>query len=239
MSLRNEHWQNHLLASLPVEDSKRWQPFVEPVHLDAGDVVYEMGEPLRYVYFPTTTILSLTHLLKEGGLIEVAMIGSEGMCGISIFMGGEASTQRVVALRPGAALRIKASWIVNELHHSHPLMYQILRFTQALITQMSQIGACNHHHPLEQQFSRWLLCYAERANSNLVECTQETIAHMLGVRRERMAKAAHNLQKMGLIQYSRGKIKLIQRSKLEQHTCECYATVKKEYERLRSLSQVI
>lgn len=239
MSHRPETWRNHLLASLPTEDLSRWQKFLEPIHFRAGDVVYEMGETLRYVYFPTTTILSLSQLLQEGGSVEIAMIGPEGMSGISIFMGGGVSTQRVVALRPGDAYRVEASWIANELRSAHPLMHHILRFTQSLITQMSQIGACNHHHPLEQQFSRWLLFYADRAHSNLVTCTQETIANMLGVRRERMAKAANNLQKIGLIQYSRGKIKLIDRLKLEQHTCECYVTVKSVYSRLSPLSRLI
>jgi CRP-like cAMP-binding protein len=239
MSHRPETWRNHLLASLPTEDWNRWQKILEPIHFQAGDVVYEVGETIRYVYFPTTTILSVTQLLREGGTVEVAMIGAEGMSGISIFMGDGVSTQRVVALRPGDAYRVKTSWISNELRNVHPLMHHILRFTQSLITQMSQIGACNHHHPLEQQFSRWLLFYADRANSNLVTCTQETIANMLGVRRERMAKAANNLQKIGLIQYSRGKIKLIDRLMLEQHTCECYATVKSVYSRLSPLVRLI
>lgn len=236
MSLRAENWRNHLLASLPVEDLERWYKSLELVHLRAGDVVYEIGETLHYVYFPATSILSLTHLLQEGGSIEVAMIGPEGMSDISIFMGGGVSTQRVVVLRPGDAYRVQVSWISNELHSAHPLMQHILRYTQSLITQMAQIGACNHHHPLAQQFSRWLLFYSDRANSNLVTCTQETIANMLGVRRERMAKTAHQLQTMGLIQYSRGKIKLLNRSMLEQHTCECYATVKSVYDRLSPLS---
>lgn len=239
MNFKEDKYHNQLLASLPLENTVRWQAMLEPLHFQAGDVVYEMGEALRFVYFPTTAILSLTHLLQGGGSIEVAMIGSEGMNGISIFMGGCVSTQRVVVLRPGNVYRIKSSWIANELNSGHPLMHHILRFTQALITQMSQIGACNHHHPLEQQFSRWLLTYADRADTNLVTCTQETIANMLGVRRERMAKAAHNLKKMDLIQYSRGKIKLLNRSHLEQHTCECYATVKAEYDRLSPLSRLI
>ena len=239
MSDRQEKWRNHLLASLPIEDWSRWKNCLELIHFHAGDVIYEMGETLRYVYFPTTAIFSLTQLLQEGGSVEIAMLGLEGMSGISIFMGGGASTQRVVVLRPGDAYRVNVSWITNELHSGHPLMHQVLRFTQSLITQMSQIVACNHHHPLEQQFSRWLLFYADRANSNLVTCTQETISNMLGVRRKRMAKAANNLQKTGLIQYSRGKIKLIHRSMLEQHTCECYATVKSVYDRLSPLSRLI
>ena len=239
MSFKQEKWRNHLLTNLPTGDWTRWEAVLELIHFEAGDVAQEIGEALRYVYFPTTAILSLTHLLQEGGSIEIAMIGAEGMSGISIFMGGGVSTQRVVALKTGSAYRINTTWITHELKAAHPLMPHILRFTQSLITQMSQIGACNHHHSLEQQFSRWLLSYSDRAHSNLVTCTQEHIANLLGVRRERMAKAAIHLQKIGLIQYSRGKIKLLNRADLEHHTCECYATVKSEYDRLSSLTAAL
>ena len=236
MRVKEETWQNQLLQELPAEVWIRWEGNLEPAYFEAGEVIYEIGDALRHVYFPTSAILSLTHVLHEGGTIEIAMVGSEGMSGISIFMGGGFSIHRVVALRSGKAFRVRASWLAHELTCSPLLMQRMLRFTQSLITQMSQVSACSHHHSLEQQFSRWLLSYADRTHANLVTCTQETVANLLGVRRERMAKAANNLQKLGLIQYSRGKIHLINRTQLEQHTCECYLTVRSEYERLSPLS---
>jgi CRP-like cAMP-binding protein len=234
MSFTEDKRHNQILATLTDDDWGRWLSALELVHLKAGNVVTAIGEKLQYVYFPTTAILSLTHLLREGGTIEIAMVGSEGMSGFNILLGGGFSTQQVVVLHSGKAYRLKSSWITDELQRTPKLMHQILRFTQALFTQISQVGACNRHHPLEQQLSRWLLSYADRTNANIIFCTQETIANRLGVRRERVARAAINFQKNGLIEYSRGEIKILNRIVLEKNTCECYATVKLEYERLRA-----
>lgn len=235
MSFTNEKWHNHLLAALTTIEWDRWLTAIETVHLTAGDVICEVGEKFKYVYFPTSSILSLTQLLTEGDSIEIAMVGLEGMIGVSILLGTGRSTQRVVVLRTGTTYRVKSSWFTEALKDTTLFKQKILGFTQSLITQISQVGACNRHHSLDQQFTRWLLSYADRANSDSVECTQETIAQMLGVRRERVAMAANKFQKNGYIQYSRGKITLIDRAVLEQQTCECYAVMKFECDQLEAL----
>lgn len=202
-------------------------------------MVCEIGSTFHYVYFPTTSILSLTQLLVEGDSIEVAMIGYEGMSGISMLLGGGFSRQQVIVLHSGNAYRVLSSWVTEEVKRSPQVMHQVLRFAQSLITQISQLGACNRHHSTVQQLSRWLLSYADRSKSDTISCTQETIAQMLGVRRERIARAALDLQKDGLIQYSRGKIRILSKETLELRTCECYTTIKSEYERLKPFHHLI
>jgi CRP-like cAMP-binding protein len=238
MTFTENKWHNNLLATIPENDRAKWLKALEPVQLEAGDVVCEIGSTFHHVYFPTTSILSLTQFLIEGDTIEVAMIGSEGMSGISMLLGGGLSQQQVVVLHSGIAYRALSSWVTEEVKRSPQVMHQILRFAQSLITQMSQLGACNRRHSIVQQLSRWLLSYADRANSDTVSCTQETIAHMLGVRRERIARAALELQKDSLIQYSRGRIKILSKETLALRTCECYTTIKSEYERLRPLHRL-
>lgn len=239
MTFTENKWHNNLLATIPANDRAQWLSTLEPVQLKAGNVICEIGSTFHHVYFPTTSILSLTQLLIEGDTIEVAMIGSEGMSGISMLLGGGLSQQQVVVLHSGNAYRVLSSWVAEEVKRSPQVMHQVLRFAQSLMTQISQLGACNRHHSINQQLSRWLLSYADRANSDTISCTQETIAHMLGVRRERIARAAFDLQRDGLIQYSRGKIKILAKETLELRTCECYTTIKSEYERLRPLNRLI
>jgi CRP-like cAMP-binding protein len=234
MSRKNQASKNHMLAQFPKADWERWQDKLEPVELHVGAIVFEVGHPLKYAYFPATAIISITRILINGESIEVGMIGSEGVVGASTLLGNGMAANRGVVLRSGNAYRICGSWMKAEYERSPHLMQMMLLFTQALITQLSQVGACNCHHPVEQRLSRWLLVFADRANTTQIICTQEQIANTLGVRRERLAKAAIALQKKGLIRYRRGTIDLLSRSALEAHTCECYGAIKIAYDVLIS-----
>jgi CRP-like cAMP-binding protein len=197
-----------------------------------GDVLYESGDQLRHVYFPITCILSLLYVMEDGASAEIAVVGNEGILGISLFMGGNTTPSRAVVQSAGHAYRLKADLLKNEFERYGPTMHLLLRYTQALITQMAQTAVCNRHHSIDQQLCRWLLLSLDRLASNELRMTQELIANMLGVRREGVTEAAGHLQADGLIHYSRGHIKVLDRAKLEERVCECYAVVKKEYERL-------
>jgi CRP-like cAMP-binding protein len=224
--------QNHLLAALPADDYARLLPDLELTPMPLGMAVYESGGPLRHVYFPTTSIVSLLYVMESGASAEIAISGNEGLVGISLFMGGESTPSRAVVQSAGNGYRLKASVLKKEFALGGTLQYLALRYTQALITQMAQTAVCNRHHSLDQQLCRWLLLSLDRMETNDLVMTQELIANMLGVRREGVTEAAGRLQEAGLIQYSRGHIKVLDRAKLEKRVCECYAVVKKEFDRL-------
>ena len=223
---------NLLLAYLPEAESLRWAPHLEPVDMPLGQVLYESGTRLSHVYFPTTSIISLLYVMENGASAEIAVVGQEGIVGISLFMGGESTPSRAVVQSAGQGLRLKASLMMLEFNRGGPVTHLLLRYTQALITQMAQTAACNRHHSLDQQLCRWLLLSLDRLQSNQLVMTQELIANMLGVRREGVTEAAGQLHKAGLIRYQRGHITILDRAGLERRTCECYAVVKKEYDRL-------
>jgi CRP-like cAMP-binding protein len=224
--------QNHLLAALPAADYERLLPDLERVQLPLGMAVSESGGKLDYVYFPTDCIVSLLYVMKDGASAEIAVVGHEGLVGVALFMGGESTPSRAVVQSAGSAYRLASKVLKREFEQSHPLQHLLLRYTQALITQMAQTAVCNRHHSVEQQLSRWLLLSLDRLNSDELHMTQELIANMLGVRREGVTEAAVKLQTAGLIKYNRGHIKVLDRSKLEERVCECYAVVKRETDRL-------
>lgn len=228
----NTPLQNQLLAALPDADLQRWLPHLEPVALNLGQVLYESGAAMPYVYFPTNAIVSLLYVLEDGASAEIAVVGFEGLVGISIFMGGGTTPSRAVVQSAGSGYRLRSDVIKAEFDHAGPAMHLLLRYTQALITQMAQTAVCNRHHSLDQQLCRWLLLSLDRLQSNQLVMTQELIANMLGVRREGVTEAAFKLQRAGLISYSRGHINVLDRPGLEGRTCECYEVVKKEYDRL-------
>ena len=223
---------NRLLAALPADDWERWSGALEPVDMHLGDVLYESGMPMTHVYFPTTSIVSLLYVMEDGASAEIAVVGKEGIVGVSLFMGGETTPSRSVVQSAGQGLRMRGQVLKDEFNRSGAVMHLLLRYTQALITQMSQTAVCNRHHSLDQQLCRWLLLSLDRLPANELLMTQELIANMLGVRREGVTEAAANLQRAGLIQYRRGHITVLDRPGLERRTCECYAVVRKEYERL-------
>ncbi len=225
---------NQLLAVLPRDEWRRWQPHLEPVDLPLGHVLYEPGGTLDHVFFPTTAIVSLLYVMENGASAEIAVVGLEGLVGISLFMGGESTPSRAVVQSAGQAYQLSAKLIKEEFNRSRAVMHLLLRYTQALITQMAQTAVCNRHHSLDQQLCRWLLLSMDRLRGNELVMTQELIANMLGVRREGVTESALKLQRAGLISYSRGHITVIDRAGLEKRTCECYAVVKKEYDRLLS-----
>jgi CRP-like cAMP-binding protein len=224
--------KNRLLAALPPDAIERIQTHLEFISMPLGEVLYESGGHLRYVYFPTTAIISLLYVMEDGASAEIAIVGNEGVLGISVFMGGDTMPNRSVVQSAGDGYRLKAELLKEEFNRAGPSMHLLLRYTQALITQMSQTAVCNRHHTLDQQLCRWLLLSLDRLASNEVAMTQELIANMLGVRREGVTEAAGKLQKAGLIQYSRGHITVIDRPGLEARVCECYQVVKTEFERL-------
>jgi CRP-like cAMP-binding protein len=224
--------KNQLLACLPDEEWQRWEPQLEWVDLPLGEVLYESRERLNFVYFPTSGIVSLLYVLDSGASAEIAVVGSEGVVGISIFMGGGSTPSRAVVQSAGMAYRLPADAIKAEFERSSPVMHLMLRYTQALITQMSQTAVCNRHHSLDKQLCRWLLLSLDRLPGNELVMTQELISNMLGVRREGVTEAALKLQTAGVIRYVRGRITVLDRLKLEQRTCECYQVVKHEYDRL-------
>ena len=223
---------NGLLGALPDAEWQRWLPELESIDLLLGQVLYESGSTLSHVYFPTTSIVSLLYVMENGASAEIAVVGNEGLVGISLFMGGGSTPSRAVVQSAGRGLRLNAQVLKNEFNQNGPVLHLLLRYTQALITQMAQTAVCNRHHSLDQQLCRWLLLSLDRLRDNELVMTQELIANMLGVRREGVTGAALNLQKDGLIHYTRGHISVLDRSGLEKRTCECYAVVKKEYDRL-------
>ncbi|MBC7701165.1 Crp/Fnr family transcriptional regulator [Aquabacterium sp.] len=232
MTLAADPRQNRLLAALPQAEWVRWLPLLEQVDMPLGKVLYEPGNRLTHVYFPTDSIVSLLYVMEDGGSAEIAMVGLEGIVGISLFMGGESTPSRAVVQSAGQAFRLKASAMLQEFNRAGPVLHLLLRYTQALITQMSQTAVCNRHHALDQQLCRWLLLSLDRLPADEIFMTQELIANMLGVRREGVTEAAGRLQKAGLIRYQRGRITVLDRPGLEHRTCECYAVVKTEYDRL-------
>ena len=223
---------NQLLAALPGAILKRWREQLEPVSLPLGEVLYESGSTLSHIYFPTTAIVSLLYVMENGASAEIAVVGQEGLVGISLFMGGESTPSRAVVQSAGAALRMPADAIKAEFNRCEEVMHLLLRYTQALITQMAQTAVCNRHHSLDQQLCRWLLMSLDRLAGNHLVMTQELIANMLGVRREGVTEAARRLQSAGLISYARGHITVLDRNGLEHRSCECYGVVKREYDRL-------
>jgi cAMP-binding proteins - catabolite gene activator and regulatory subunit of cAMP-dependent protein kinases len=224
--------KNHLLAALPAADFERLRPHLTPVTLSLGEALYESGIVLRHVYFPTDSIVSLLYVMADGASAEIAVVGNEGVIGVSLFMGGETTPSRAVVQSAGHAYRLTGQLLKEEFTRAGAMQHLLLRYTQSLLTQMAQTAVCNRHHSLDQQLCRWLLLSLDRLTSNQLVMTQELIANMLGVRREGVTDAAGKLQKAGLIQYSRGRITVLDRAGLELRTCECYAVVKKECDRL-------
>lgn len=224
--------KNRLLAALPTTEMQRLLPMLEPVDLPLGRVLYESGMKLSHVYFPTTAIVSLLYVMDNGASAEIAVVGPEGLVGISLFMGGDTTPSRAIVQSAGYGFRLKADAIKEEFNRAGPVLQLLLRYTQALITQMAQTAVCNRHHSLDQQLCRWLLLSLDRLTGDEIVMTHELIANMLGVRREGVTEAALKPQAAGLISYARGHISVLNRPGLEQRTCECYAVVKKEYDRL-------
>jgi len=224
--------QNHLLAALPLEDCERLLPHLEPVLLPLGWVVHGAGEREKYLYFLTAGIVSRLYVTESGASAEFAVTGSEGVIGVASFLGGGTTPSQAVVLSAGYAYRLGAEVLNHEFEHHGPLLHLLLRYTQALMAQTGQIAVCNRHHSLEQQLCRWILSSQDRMPTSELTVTQELIAQMLGVRREGVTEAAGKLQKAGLIHYSRGHITVLDRPRLEEHVCECYAVVKREYDRL-------
>ena len=232
MSVSAEPRSNLLLAALPEAEWLRWQPLLEHVHMPLGQVLCEPRVTLTHVYFPTSSIVSLLYVMENGDSAEIAVVGCEGLVGVSLFMGGESTSSRAVVQSAGHGFRLKAQLMKDEFKRTGPALHLLLRYTQALITQMTQTAACNRHHSLDQQLCRWLLLSLDRLRANELVMTQELIANMLGVRRESVTEAAFKLQQAGLISYARGHISVLDRSGIEKRTCACYMVVKSEYERL-------
>jgi len=227
--------QNHILDALPQPVRERLFPHLKLVTLPLGQVLYESGETLRHIYFPTSSIVSLLYVLKDGESAEIAVVGNDGAIGVALFMGGETTTNRAIVQGAGSAYRLAGARLKEEFERHGETLHILLRYTQALITQMAQTAVCNRHHSVDQQLCRWLLLSLDRLSSAELTMTQELIANMLGVRREGVTEAAGKLQKLGVITYRRGHITVLDRPHLEQLCCECYAVVKKETDRLLPL----
>ncbi|WP_028535984.1 Crp/Fnr family transcriptional regulator [Paludibacterium yongneupense] len=227
--------QNQLLAALPADVRERIYPFLEWLPLPLGKVIYESGDILQYVYFPTDAIVSLLYVMENGASAEIAVVGNEGMVGVALFMGGDSTPSRGVVQSAGSAYRLYGKRLKDEFKRNSTFLMLMLRYTQSLITQMSQTAVCNRHHSIDQQLCRWLLLSLDRLEGNQLSMTQELIANMLGVRREGVTDAAGRLQKLGIISYHRGLITVLDRPRLEALCCECYAVVKKECDRLLPL----
>jgi len=227
--------QNHLLAALPKAECDRLFPYLELVQLALGQVLYESGDTLRHVYFPTDSIVSLLYVMEDGASAEISVVGNEGMIGVALFMGGETTPSRAIVQSAGSAYRLRGQVLKDEFHRHGELHHLLLRYTQALLTQMAQTAVCNRHHSVDQQLCRWLLLSLDRLPSNQLNMTQELIANMLGVRREGVTEAAGKLQRLGVIEYHRGHITVLDRLHLEKLCCECYAVVQKEFDRLLPL----
>ncbi len=232
MPIPEDPRQNHLLAALPEDDYVSLLPELELIPIALGDVLYEPGMEMRYVYFPISSIVSLLYVMEDGASAEIAVVGDEGIVGVSLFMGGESTPSRAVVQSAGHAFRLSGQRLKQEFFRAGAMQRLLLRYTQALLTQMAQTAVCNRHHSLDQQLCRWLLMSLDRVRSNELTMTQELIANMLGVRREGVTEAAGKLQKAGLIRYHRGRITVLDRVGLEARACECYGVVKKEFERL-------
>lgn len=235
--------ENHLLAALPEEEYAHLLPNLQLVFLPLGEVLYEPDTKMRYLFFPVNAIVALLYVTEDGASAEIAVVGNDGLVGVQLFMGGETTHSRAVVQCAGYAFKIKSSFLMEEFNRSGgrrsgALQQLLLRYTQALLTQMSQTAVCNRHHTLDQQFCRWLLVTLDRLNSSELMMTQELIANMLGVRRESITEAAGNVQRAGLIEYRRGHITVLNRAGLEARVCECYAVVKKESARLLSESSL-
>lgn len=224
--------QNHLLGALPDDELDRLRPHLELVSLPLGETLGEPGIPMRYVYFPIDSIVSLIYVMADGSSTEIAVVGNEGIVGVSLFMGGESTTGHAVVQSGGYGYRMRGTVLKDTFFRVGPTQRLLLRYTQALLTQMAQTAVCNRHHTLDQQLCRWLLLSEDRLPSNQLTMTQELIANMLGVRREGVTEAAGNLQRDGLIQYSRGRITILDRPGIEKRVCECYRVVKAELDRL-------
>jgi CRP-like cAMP-binding protein len=224
--------QNHILDALPAAERERLFSHLKLVPMPLGRAVYESGDPLRHIYFPTDCIVSLLYVLENGSSAEIAVVGNEGAIGVSLFMGGETTPSRAIVQSAGSAYRLAERRLKAEFNRHGQLLHVLLRYTQSLITQMSQTAVCNRHHSVDQQLCRWLLLSLDRLDSSQLNMTQELIANMLGVRREGVTEAAGKLQKEGVIRYARGQITVLDRPRLEQLSCECYAVVKKETDRL-------
>lgn len=224
--------QNQMLATLPDDVQERLYPHMELVELTPGKVLYESGDTLRYVYFPTNSVVSLLHVTASGASAEISVVGNEGLIGIPLLMGGGSTNNKALVQSAGHAYRLLGRRIKEEFNRHGVLLHTVLRYTQALITQMSQTAACNRHHTIDQRLCRWLLLSLDRVDGDELMMTQELIANMLGVRREGVTEAAGRLQRMGVIEYHRGHIQLLDRAQLETLSCECYAVVRKESERL-------
>jgi CRP-like cAMP-binding protein len=227
--------QNHILDALPQAERERLFPHLKLVPLPLGKALYESGDMLRHIYFPTNAIVSLLYVLKDGASAEIAVVGNDGAIGVALFMGGETTTNRAVVQSAGSAYQLTGARLKEEFGRHGELLHILLRYTQALITQMAQTAVCNRHHSVDQQLCRWLLLSLDRLSSAELTMTQELIANMLGVRREGVTEAAGKLQKLGVITYQRGHISVLDRPRLEQLCCECYAVVKKETDRLLPL----
>ena len=223
---------NQLLAALPGPDLDAWLTRLELVELPLGHVLYEPGSKMTHVYFPNTAIISMLYVMENGASAEISVVGFEGLVGVPLFMGGETTPSRAVVQSAGTGFRLEATVLTEAFNRAGPVMHLLLRYTQALITQMSQTAVCNRHHSLDQQLCRWLLLSLDRLHGSKLVVTQELIANMLGVRREGVTQTAGHLQKAGLIKYKRGVISVIDRAGLEKRACECYGVVKKEYDRL-------
>jgi CRP-like cAMP-binding protein len=230
--------QNHLLAAMSHEVRERLQPHLELVELPLGKVLYEPGDTMRYVYFPTDAIVSMLNVMESGASAEIAVVGNDGVIGIALFMGGESTPSRAVVQSAGNAFRLRGRLLKDEFNRHGELLLLLLRYTQALITQMAQTAVCNRHHSIDQQLCRWLLLSLDRLADNKLTMTQELIANMLGVRREGVTDAAGKLAHLGVIEYSRGHITVVDRTRLEAMSCECYAVVKRETDRLLPLPPV-
>lgn len=235
MSEQHDPRENRLLGMLPPADYERFREHLELVHMPLGDSVCEPYIEMKHVYFPLDSIVSLLCVMEDGGSAEIAVVGFEGVVGVSLFMGGETTPSRAVVQSAGHAYRLPGPMIKAEFYRGGPMQRLLLRYTQALLTQMGQTAVCNRHHTLDQQLCRWLLLSHDRLKSKELLMTQELIANMLGVRREGVTEAAGQLQKAGLIQYHRGHITILDRAGLEARTCECYEVVKQEYDRLLPL----
>jgi CRP-like cAMP-binding protein len=232
MILTADAKENRLFAAFPDAERARWLPFLELVDLLPGKVLHESGSKVTHLYFPTTSIVSLLCILKDGDSTEIAVVGNEGVVGISLLMGGLSTLSRAEVQSAGQGFRLRADLLMHEFNQTSSVRQFLLQYTQALITQMAQMAACYRHHALDQQLCRWLLLRLDRLNSNQVVATQELIANLLGVRREGVTEAAVRLHRAGLIRYRRGRIMVLDRNALERRACECYAVIKKEYDRL-------
>jgi CRP-like cAMP-binding protein len=232
MSAAIDPRQNRLLAALPPAEWERLSPHLQLTALPLGKVLYESGDTLAHVYFPTDSIVSLLYVMEDGASAEISVVGNEGLIGVALFMGGETTPSRAIVQSAGHGYRLAGQKLKDEFHRNSDLQILLLRYTQSLLTQMAQTAVCNRHHSLDQQLCRWLLLSLDRLSSNKLTMTQELIANMLGVRREGVTEAAGKLQKLGVIRYVRGQITVLDRPRLEQLCCECYAVVKRETDRL-------